>query len=625
MTSDFSIAWLIFNVFLAGLTLVWGIFRYRRGIWLRKASLKFQAYLLWGIGGVALVSSAFPFSYLYTEHLWFFETVGYDNTFWNIRKVRWGVFALFFLVALGFMNINALIANWLCPEPGQLARRTRERTVSFHRVFFFGSVIIAVLFAIPMVSLQNDFIRYLNQPKVVETTLANPELENNEDVVAEQEGNEDATEQEGNEDVVTEQEENEDATEQENNQGGTTVPADNQNVTTEPRFFGKDVNFYLFSYPIHKSVSLWVEILLWVTCIVLGLLYNFYYRRDNRSKTYAKRNIVLHGSILWLVLLAVGIWRAHVNLWGKVYTKSATPTLSKLSGLFYMDDLLVGSTLVYCGVLLGIGAVVVINLFWRRRLLWYVAIAVWGVSYVSLIHVYPRVLHFVNVQGDELTFEGEHLEKHIASTRAAFDLDTITEKKYTAGEATIELVNQAENREVLENVQLWDRRVLYDVLRAEHLVKHHNFYPYTDIDRYRIREAVTPSEESDGESAEFTEQYRQVLIAAREIEPDPDVQGRRGNWRTRKLHFTHGYGVYTVPVNMVDEKYPVFWTEVKLDPKKLKNQTSSVYPELAVTQPRIYYGEMTNEYVVVNTKVGEYDVETEEINEYHYEGTGGFS
>lgn len=631
MTPDFSIAWLIFNIFLAGITLVWGIFRYRRGIWLRKPSLKFLAYLLWGIGGVALVSSVFPFSYLYTEHLWFFETVAYDDVFWNIRKIRWSVFALFFLVALGFMNINAAIANLLCPEPGQVARRTRERTVSFHRAFFFGSVILALLFAMPMVSLQNDFIRYLNQPKVVETALAKPELENDPDVVTEQENNQGETEQEDNQGAVTDEE---------NNQNPTAVPEDNQNVTTEPRFFGKDVNFYLFSYPIYKAVSLWIEILLWVTGIVVGLLYNFYYRRDTRSKTYAKRNIVLHGSILWLVLLAVGIWRAHVNLWGKVYTKSATPTLSKLYGLFYMDSLLVGSTLVYCGILIGIGVVVVINLFWRRRLLWYIAIAVWGVSYVLLIHVYPRVSHFVNVQADELTFEGEHLEKHIASTRAAFDLDTIVEKKYTAGAATLELVNKAENREVLENVQLWDRRVLYDVLRAEHLVKHHNFYPYTDIDRYRIKEAAPASEESDGESPEFTEQYRQVLIAAREIEPDPDVLGVRGNWRRRKLYFTHGYGVYTAPVNMVDEKYPVFWTEVKLDPKKFKNQTSSVYPELEVTQPRIYYGEMTNDYVLVNTKVSEYDFEsegaevlletdqeagneTDSSNKYHYEGTGG--
>ena len=577
MTPDFAIAWLLFNVSLITIMLVWGIIRYRRGIWYRKFSLKVQAYLLWAIGGVALLSSMFPFAYLYTEHLWFFENVGYADVFWKIRKMRWGIFGGFFLVAFVFMNVNALIANRLCPEPREFARWTHKRTASFHRGFFCSTVVLAIFLAIPMMFLQDTFIRYLERPT----------------------------------DIV------------------------------EPILFGKDLNFYLFFFPMHKAVSLWVQILLLSTCVVVGLLYNFYYRRDARSKGYVKRNIVFHGSVLWLMLLAVEIWRSNVNLWGKVYTKSATPTLNKLSGLFYLDAQLAGSTLFYYGILLAIGVVIIVNVFWRKRILWYAAIAVWCISYVSLLHVYPRVSHFVNVQSDVLEVEGIYLEKHIKSTRTAFDLDTIKKKNYTAGPATLELVNKKENREVLENVQLWDRRVLYDVLRAEHLVKHHNFYPYTDIDRYNVSSASDTSGEDDNEKSESTEQYRQVLIAAREIEPDPDVLGVSGNWRRRKLVYTHGYGVYVVPVNAVDEKEsPVFWTEVKLNPKKLKNETSFTYPELEVTHPRIYYGEMTNDYVFVNTTTSEYDFESEvsevipeeetqtttEINEnegYHYQGIGG--
>ena len=588
MTPDLAIAWLIFNVFFATLTLIWGIFRYRRGIWYRKLSLKLQAYLLWGIGGVALLSSISPFAYLYTEHLWATSTNSAD-IFWKLRKVKWGLFFGFFFVALAFMNINALIANRLCPEPREFSRWTHQRTVSFHRTFFCCTVLLAILFAIPMMSLQNDFLLYQNQP--IETEL---------------------------------------------------VPSDdNQTPMAETLFFGKDTNFYLFSFPVHKAVSRWIWILVWVTCGVVGLLYNFYYRRDARSKGYVKRHIVFHGSALWLMLLAIGIWGSYVNLWGKVYTKSATPTLNKYHGLFYMDDQLLGSTLIYCGVLLGIGIVIIINLLWRKRLLWYIAIAVWCVSYTSLIHIYPRISHYVNVQTDELLPERSHLDKHIKSTRVAFDLDTIQETRYTAGEATVELINKEENKEILENVQLWDRRVLYDVLQAEHNVKHHNYYPYTDIDRYRVNVPTETSKDNDSEETKPTQQYRQVLIAAREIEPDPDVQGRRGNWRRRKLMYTHGYGVYTVPVNAVDEKNsPIFWTEVKLNSEKLINETVSAYPELKVTYPRIYYGEMTKDYVIVNTTVSEYDFETdisevfleeeketenetEADNGFHYKGTGG--
>ena len=634
MTPDLAIAWLIFNVFLVGITLVWGIFRYRRGIWYRRLTLKIQAYLLWGIGGVALLSSIFPFAYLYTEHLWFtsinspnafwnvwFDKVNYADVFWKLRKIRWGLFAGFFFIALAFMNANAAIANRLCPEPRESSRWTRQRTVSFHRTFFCGTVLLAILFAVPMMSMHDEYLRYTNQPVAPKPVLDNPEVVLEDPAVVPE-----------NPEVVPEDPE-------------TIVekPEEIQNSTQGILHFGKDINFYLFSLPMHKAVSLWGWVLLWTTCVVVGLLYNFYYRRDARSKGYVKRHIVFHGSVLWLLLLAVGIWRSYAYLWGKVYTKSATPTLNKYHGLFYMDSQLAGTTFIYCGILLVIGLAVLLNLFWRKRLLWYAAIIVWCVSYISLIHVYPRISHFANVQTDEIETEGIFLEKHIASTRAAFDLEAIQDKPYTAGPATLELVNKAENREVLENIQLWDRRVLYDVLQAEHLVKHHNFYPYTDIDRYRVNTTSSTTVEDANENTS-AEQYRQVLIAAREIEPDREVIGGRGNWRNRKLHYTHGYGVYVSPanaVNAVDDKMsPVFWTEVKLDSDKLKNETSSAFPELEVTQPRIYYGEMTNDYVLVNTTTSEYDfesdvsevfaegeqqdaTETGENNEYHYEGTGG--
>lgn len=547
MTPDIAIAWLLFNVFLVVLTLIWGIFRFRKGVWYRKLILKFQAYLLWGIGGIALLSSISPFSYLYTEHLWYFENVGYSDVFWKIRQVKWGLFAGFFFIAFAFLNINGMIAKRLCPEPREFARWTRDRTVAFHRVFFCGTVLVALILAVPMMSLNDVLIRYLERS--VEKI--------------------------------------------------------------EPFLLGKDRNFFLFSFPLHQSVSLWVNILLWTTCVFVGLLYNYYYRRDARSKGYVKRNIVIHGTVLWLMLLAAGVWGSYVNLWGKVYTKSATPTLNTFHGFFFMDDQLVGSTLIYCLVLLAIGIAIITNLFWRKRLLWYFTLVVWCVSYLSLIHVYPRLSHYVIVQNDKLIPEGQFLANHIESTRAAFDLNTIKDRRYTAGKATLELVDNSDNREVLENVQLWDRRVLYDVLQAEHNVEHHNFSPYTDIDRYYVTPAAEPSVEDENDLDKPIRQYRQVLIAAREIEPDREVVGDRGNWRGRKLFYTHGYGVYVVPANVVDKESPLFWSEVKMNSDNIRNETFSPYPELKITQPRIYYGELTNDYVIANTTVNEYSFESD--------------
>ena len=614
MTPDIAIAWLLFNVFLVVLTLIWGIFRFRKGIWYRKLLLQFQAYFLWGIGGIALLSSIIPYSYLYTDHLWYFENVGYSEIFWKIRKVKWGLFAVFFFIALAFMNLNAFLANRLCPEPREFARWTHDRTVSFHRTFICFTVLIAIILAVPMMSLHDVFIKYLERP--------------------------------------TEK--------------------------IEPFLLGKDRNFFLFSFPLHQAVSLWVTILLWTTCFIVGLLYNYYYRRDARSKGYVKRNIVFHGSVLWLMLLAANIWTIYVHLWNRVYTSPITDNLTKLQGFFYMDLDLAGSTRVYSGILILIGAAILINLFTRKRIVWYMAIVVWGLSYLTLIHVYPSVSHWWNVKTVELDKEGDFLTSHIQSTRTAFDLNTIKEEDYNKEFATLEMVK--ENPEVVENIQLWDRHVLFDLLKADHLVRHYNFHRYTDVDRYRVgrptnpettHQAQSPSEgaanDDFSEDTEIevsnevdvgtgtNEQYRQVLIAAQEIDPD-DVEG----WRLQKLHFTHGYGVFMSPANDIENWDPIFWvkgipytlmedetTESNETAEKVNIETSKQsriyynekYPELQVTQPRIYYGEMTYDYVIANTTQPENDIEfkpntngaketdnpTSEAIEskYHYDGTGG--
>ncbi len=512
MTADLAIAQLLLSILLVGVTLIWGILRYRRsGYWRRGVHNKLQAYLLWMLSVLIAMSCFFPLAHLYTEHLWF-EHVGYAAVFWGLQKVRWGIFGVCFIVAAGFMNANTAIANMLCPESREFRRWTHTQTFSFHRMVICITLIAALLLAGPMLLLDDIMLRYLNQSDgiAVESSL----------------------------------------------------------------HFGMDRNFYLFSFPLHRWVSLWVEITLWVTCIVVGLLYNFYYRRDAHTMARVKRHIIFHGSALWILLLIVNGWRSYVNLWDKVYTKPLTNGLQTLHGLFYVDFHLAGATKIYCGVLIGIAIVIVINIFWRKRLLWYVSGAIWGLSYVLLIQAYPLGLHVARMRVEPFLKEGRYLQRHIEETRRAFDLDEIVRVDREPGTATLEMIT--ENTEVKKNIQIWDRRVLYEALRETQIKPHYNFHPYTDVDRYTV----------DGE-------YRQVLIAAREIDPGPEITG----WdrlKTDLRSFTHGYGVCVAPVNeFVGEGLPKLW--VKDTP------IDSAYKELTVEYPQIYYGEMIRNYMIVNT------------------------
>ena len=512
MTADIAITQLLLSTLFVGVTLIWGILRYRRsGYWRRGVHNKLQAYLLWTLSVLIAMSCFFPLAHLYTEHLWF-EHVGYAAVFWGLQKVRWGIFGVCFIVAAGFMNANTAIANMLCPESREFRRWTHTQTFSFHRMVICITLIAAFLLAGPMLLLDDIMLRYLNQSDVV--------------------------------------------------------------AVESSLHFGMDRNFYLFSFPLHRWVSLWVEITLWVTCIVVGLLYNFYYRRDAHTMARVKRHIIFHGSALWILLLIVNGWRSYVNLWDKVYTKPLTNGLQTLHGLFYVDFHLAGATKIYCGVLIGIAIVIVINIFWRKRLLWYVSGAIWGLSYVLLIQAYPLGLHVARMRVEPFLKEGRYLQRHIEETRRAFDLDEIVRVDREPGTATLEMIT--ENAEVKKNIQIWDRRVLYEALRETQIKPHYNFHPYTDVARYTV----------DGE-------YRQVLIAAREIDPGPEITG----WdrlKTDLRSFTHGYGVCVAPVNeFVGEGLPKLW--VKDTP------IDSAYKELTVEYPQIYYGEMIRNYMIVNT------------------------
>ena len=109
-----------------------------------------------------------PLTYLYTEHLWF-ESLGHSDVFWGLQQIQWGIFAVCFLGALGFMSMNAAIANVLCPESSEFRRWTHTQTFSFHRSVFCLTLVAAFLLATPMLLLDDVYLRYQHQPNAADS------------------------------------------------------------------------------------------------------------------------------------------------------------------------------------------------------------------------------------------------------------------------------------------------------------------------------------------------------------------------------------------------------------------------------------------------------------------------
>ena len=522
MKADLAIAQIIIGIVIAIGSLIVGFFMRRRGKRMRNLKLRMQAHILWLVGGLLSLVLCFPaIAYLYTEHLWF-KSVRYEDVFWNLLKTRWSVLFKFFVVAFGFMALNLFIGNRVCKVSGGVSRWTRELTVQFYYTLLISIALLALLLAIPMMFLWDDFLRYENG-------------------------------------ALT----------------GITVPDFGRELAWNFFPFPKDLGFYLFSFPVYRWASLWLKGLLWVTVIVVAVMYNGYHRRNAGTRGRVQHYFIVHGSVLWLLLLGVSLWRGQIGIWNVLYTARTPWGFGRVDGMGYVDNALIGATHIYMLCLIGVGVVVVVNTFWRKRMVWYSALAIWGLSYLLLIQSYPVFVYWTQVRTSGELAEAPFLKSHIESTRRAFGLNQIEERDQIRGVANIEMIKR--NVEVKENIQLWDRRVAYEVFKDKQTIKpYYQFHPYTDVDRYWI----------DGK-------YWQVLTAAREVNPAgvPEVQ----YWEVPKMVYTHGYGVCVIPVNEFTKEGgdPNFW--VHQIPIKYRK-------ELAVKQPQIYYGELTKDYVIVNTK-----------------------
>ena len=117
-----------------------------------------------------------------------------------------------------------------------------------------------------------------------------------------------------------------------------------------------------------------------------------------------------------------------------------------------------------------------------------------------------------------------------------------------------------------------------------------------DIDRYTI----------DG-------QQRQVMLSARELNPAA-LPNR--TWINERLVFTHGHGLTLGPVNQVtSEGLPVLFVQ-DLPP------VTTV--DINVSEPSIYFGELSNEYVIARTRAREFHYPKGDDNVFvDYAGSGG--
>ena len=199
------------------------------------------------------------------------------------------------------------------------------------------------------------------------------------------------------------------------------------------------------------------------------------------------------------------------------------------------------------------------------------------------------------VSPDEINKESKYLSNNIEFTRHAYGLDSIDVKPFKA-ESGLDAEVIRNNNPTIGNIRINDYEPVKDFYNQTQSIRQYYDFNDVDIDRYMINGSLT-----------------QTYLAAREI----NEEKISNTWINKHLKYTHGYGFTLSQVDAV--------TSSGQPDVLVKNIPSvSSVKEINIDRPEIYFGESTDNYVVVNTDEQEFDYPDGNDNKYtKYEAKSG--
>ncbi len=357
--------------------------------------------------------------------------------------------------------------------------------------------------------------------------------------------------------------------------------------------FGRDVGFYVFTYPFLLGAFQFLTLLLTATLAVVAAIYVL-----SRGIRFGPRGLVAgawaKGHLLGLAaaFLVVKAWGYSLDALGLLFSAGGASF-----GASYADVSARLPALYVMVGLAGLAAVLCLVQMTRPGLrLALGGIALWIVGGLVGLVAYPNVVQRLRVAPNEIVAERPYIERTIAATNRAYGLDRIESRPFPAEENLTAAVLR-KNDTTIKNIRLWEQRPALDSYGQLQEIR--SYYKFVDVDNDRYM--------MDGEP-------RQLMLSVREIS-HAHLPSRI--WINEHLVYTHGYGAVVGPVNRVTrEGLPEFF--VKDIPPV------STAPSLKVTQPEVYFGEVANQYVLVKMRAPELNYPQGDQNVYTtYAGTGG--
>src|SRR6185312_6879417 len=178
--------------------------------------------------------------------------------------------------------------------------------------------------------------------------------------------------------------------------------------------YGKDIGFYLFALPAYVQIKNWMMLTLILSALFAGAIHLLH--GDNGVVVGASyTDIHVQLPVLWLLVAfsIIAAFASAANVRMRTYWLPAAAVLLVFGGSFVLSGII------------------------------------------------PALFRHYFVRPSELQLEKPYIERNIALTRKAYDLDRIVAKPFAA-EQTLTYQTLQANKATIDNIRLWDWRPLYD-------------------------------------------------------------------------------------------------------------------------------------------------------------------
>lgn len=357
--------------------------------------------------------------------------------------------------------------------------------------------------------------------------------------------------------------------------------------------FDKNIEFYMFKLPFYQSlVSNTISIIFVFVLIILSFFFFMISRMEShKDEVYdfdPKADIVEKimendfliplvkriGFLGMLIFILLGV-NYHLKIYSLMYS-----TKGVAYGASYTDISVTLKAFRFLSFISVVSAVVFAYSFIRSKLKMMLFGPIALVTVTIAFGITASIVQQLVVEPDEINKEKEFLEYNIEYTQKAFNLDKVIEEDFPVNDS-LDKEMLARNIDTVSNIRINDERPLNQTYNQIQGIRLYYVFNDIDLDRYYING-----------------KYTQVFISTREIDQNK-LPEQAKTWINKHLKFTHGYGIVMSPVNEVNSDG---------QPKLLfKNVPSVSTTDLQMKQAELYFGELTNDYIVINTEEDEFD------------------